>query len=172
MLAHSVCGLFCVLAQISSPPTGFTGKGHKMKSLVTKDANNRDILVEVSEDFYINYTKMEDSEKRVNRKETRRHQSLDISMESGFDFIDKQVDVFKEVVEKISTETLHEAILKLQPSQQELIRRVYFKGEKMVDIARKEGIADSSVRHRLKRALKSLKKYLEKTATICNFRGY
>ena len=47
------------------------------------------------------------------------------------------------------------------PSQRELIRQVYFDGEKMSDIAREEGVDVSSISHRKERALKSLKRFMK-----------
>ena len=124
-------------------------------------ANDVELEIVVSDEFYKSIKQYDHRDFLVNRKETRRHQSLNKSLEKGFMFIDPRIDVEKEVICKMEFERLHLAILKLLPSQQQLVYRVYFNDEKMVDIAKEEGVADSSVRHRMARALKMLKKYLE-----------
>ena len=47
--------------------------------------------IEVSEALAAEYAAMERREKQIERKETRRHQSLDKSLESGFDVVDTRV---------------------------------------------------------------------------------
>lgn len=44
--------------------------------------------IEASEEFAEAYAEMERQERLTERKETRRHQSLDKSLEHGFDFAD------------------------------------------------------------------------------------
>lgn len=53
--------------------------------------------VEVEDEFAKEYEKIEHRESLINRKETRRHQSLNKSMENGFDIADPTADVLKEV---------------------------------------------------------------------------
>ena len=45
--------------------------------------------IEVTEEFATAYAEMEHRDKLTERKETRRHQSLDKSMEHGFDVPDQ-----------------------------------------------------------------------------------
>ena len=116
---------------------------------------------EVSEELYFQHLLLEKKDALTKRKETRRHQSLDKSLERGFDFPDDRVNVEEEAAFKEAAERLHKAMSKLLPGQRELIRRVYFNEEKMSNIAREEGVDAGSIRHRLRRAVSMLKKLLE-----------
>ena len=51
------------------------------------------IEIEVTEEFAAEYAELEHKEKLTERKETRRHQSLDKSMEHGWDIADQSADV-------------------------------------------------------------------------------
>ncbi len=76
----------------------------------------------------------------IERKETRRHQSLNKSLEHGFDVIDKNLDLEDIVFQKIEAERLHKALTELTSEQRQLIEKIYFKEEKQTDIARELGI--------------------------------
>ena len=96
----------------------------------------------------------------IERKETRRHQSLDKSLEHGFDVIDKNLDLENRVFREIEAEKLHKALTELTPEQRRLVERIYFKEEKQTDVARELGIDKTSLRDRLKVIYKKLKKFL------------
>ena len=53
--------------------------------------------IEVSDKFAESYAELEHKDKLTCRKETRRHQSLDKSMEHGFDVPDPRVDIQAEI---------------------------------------------------------------------------
>ena len=55
------------------------------------DGHNEEI--EVTEEFAESYAEMKHREYLVNRKETRRHLSLDKSMKHGFDVADPRADI-------------------------------------------------------------------------------
>ena len=57
---------------------------------------------------------------------------------------------------------LRDAIAKLKPEQQELLKKVFWEGIKQVDIAKSEGVDDSAISWRLARIYKRLKKSLKK----------
>ena len=99
-------------------------------------------------------------EKNNDRRETRRHMSLD-----GMDF-EGEWFVSSEDTEGVALcrddmGRLAQALRRLSPEQQELILKVYFKGMRIVDIAREEGVGESAVRDRIRRIHKKMKKYLE-----------
>lgn len=116
--------------------------------------------IEVTEEFAAQYAKMEHREYLVNRKETRRHQSLDKSMEHGFDVADPKVNVFEQVERRLWTEKLHKAIAALSSEQQELLRQVYFEYIPQTEIAEREGVTKKAINNRLARILQRLKKFL------------
>ncbi len=117
------------------------------------------IDVEVTEDFAKEYEEMLEKEKKIERKETRRHQSLDASMDGGFDFEDKKKDLFEEVCFRVDSKKLRYAISKLNTEQQKLVYRVYFLGERQSSIAREMGIDRTSIRDRLSVIRKKIEKY-------------
>ena len=51
------------------------------------------VEIEVTEEFAAEYAAMEHRDKLIERKETRRHQSLDKSLEHGWDIPDMSADV-------------------------------------------------------------------------------
>ena len=120
--------------------------------------NNID--VEVTEEFAAAYAEMERLERLTERKETRRHQSLDKSMEHGFDIADLSENVFEKVERNERNRQLYQAIVTLTPQQQKLLFEVYFEYIPQVEIARREGVTKKAINNRLARILKKLKKFL------------
>lgn len=56
---------------------------------------------------------------------------------------------------------LYRAIEKLQPQQQELVKKIFWEGIKQVEIARSEGVEEAAVSRRMARIYARLKKILE-----------
>ena len=55
---------------------------------------------------------------------------------------------------------LYLAIKKLRPQQREMLRRVFWEGASQADIARQDGVGESTVSDRMRRIYKRLKKFL------------
>ena len=91
------------------------------------------------------------------RKETRRHFSLD-GMDYEGEIFASAEDTEREAVRREDMARLYSAMEALSPSQRELVEKVYFEGRKITDIAREEGVTKQSVHERVERALKKLKK--------------
>lgn len=117
--------------------------------------------VEVTEEFAAQYEQLEKYEKNINRKETRRHQSLNKSMEHGFDVADPNVNIFEQVERRLWTEKLHKAIVSLSPEQQRLLWQVYFEYIPQAEIAERENVSAVAIHNRLERILARLKKSFE-----------
>lgn len=96
----------------------------------------------------------------LERKETRRHQSLNKSLDGGFDFVDESVDIECEAIEYDEIERLHDAIKQLKPKQQWLIEQVFFLGRQQKDIAKELGVDKTTVRDLLKTIYKKIEKLL------------
>ena len=92
-------------------------------------------------------------------KETRRHVSLNGMDYEGALFA-SAADTEKEAAQRDEAARLMQAIEALTPPQRELVRRVYFEQEKIVDIAREEGVSHVAVLDRLKRIYRKLKNNL------------
>lgn len=117
--------------------------------------------IEVTEEFAESYAELEHGDKLVERKETRRHQSLDKSMEHGFDVPDLRVDIQAEVERRQDNLRLHNAVARLSPAQCELLKEIYFNGVSQSEIAKREGVGKTAISNRLARILARLKKFLE-----------
>lgn len=92
-------------------------------------------------------------------KETRRHVSLNGMDYEGALFA-SAADTEKEAAQRDEAARLMQAMEALTPPQRELVRRVYFEQEKIVDIAREEGVSHVAVLDRLKRIYRKLKNNL------------
>lgn len=92
-------------------------------------------------------------------KETRRHVFLD-GMDYEGELFASAEDTEGELLCREDTARLMEAMEALSPSQRELVLKVYFEDQRIVDIARAEGVTKQSVHERLKRAIDKLKKFL------------
>lgn len=92
-------------------------------------------------------------------KETRRHQSLDFSLESGHEFEDENSSLEDNLIEKEQYQELYKAISSLSQDQQWLVKEVYFKGRSQVEIAKELGLSKMAVSLRLQTILKKLKKF-------------
>ena len=53
----------------------------------------------------------------IERRETRRHQSLEKSMDSGFDMADENADIETEVFRTMDLDKLYQAVQQLEPQQ-------------------------------------------------------
>ena len=97
----------------------------------------------------------------IERKETRRHQSLENSTDNGFDIADETQDVESEIMRSIDADNLHKAITSLEPQQQWLIQQIYFEGRSKSEIACELHVGKSAISNRLKKIFSKLKKFLE-----------
>ena len=100
--------------------------------------------------------KIEDSTRKQNRKESRRHISLSSLKECGIEIHDN-TDIENHIIEVQKTEQLQEALKKLLPEQQELIFKVFFCEKSITEIAREEGVTPNAIENRLKRIYRKLK---------------
>lgn len=98
-------------------------------------------------------------ERNNDRRETRRHMSLD-----GMDFEGEtfraEADTLREAMGRVNAELFMKALDMLSASQKELLLKVYFKEMRVADIARAEGVSEAAVRNRLKKIYGKLKKIL------------
>lgn len=134
--------------------------GHKEELEVTD---------EVAEVFY----ELEKYEQKVNRKETRRHVSLDMLEEAGFEFADSETTIEalweKQELEEAEERRADREDRKLERKQKWLESRLtarqaqaYFKFKyldmKKVDIAKEMGVTEGAVRKLILKAEENLEK--------------
>ena len=130
------------------------------------EINGTVVEIEVTETFAMQYAQMESKDKNVERKETRRHQSLELSMEAGFDFEDKNAINPEEEMLKKEQGKRYRKILKytykqLTPEQKILFKRVILGKEKQCDVAEEMGIAKQSMSDRIIRIKSRFEKNLK-----------
>ena len=94
------------------------------------------------------------------QKETRRHTSLSAVEYEDERFAARNTDVLEKTLHRMDAEALRRALAMLTLAQQDLVRRVFFLGERPSDIAKAEGIDKSAITHRLERIYRQLKKTL------------
>ena len=94
------------------------------------------------------------------QKETRRHTSLSAVEYEDERFTARNADVLEKTLHRMDAEALRRALPVLTPAQQDLVRRVFFAGERPSDIAEAEGVDKSAITHRLERIYRQLKKTL------------
>lgn len=123
------------------------------------DDKTAEILENLDEETRHNYIVGEHEIYLNERKETRRHQSINVSLENGHDFEDDEISIEDNFIEKEKYLKLHKAISCLSKEQQWLVNEVYFKGRSQVEIAKELGLTKMAVSLRLQTILKNLKKF-------------
>lgn len=105
------------------------------------------------------------------RCETRRHQSLEKSMERGFDVPDLRVNVLKTVIRREEKITIHNA-LKLLTDKQRIVLVAYAVHDRSFrKIGDKLGISKVTVREYYLAAVKKMKRILKNTLSKRVSRG-
>lgn len=95
------------------------------------------------------------------RRESRRHNSLEKMEEWGFQFMDDKVDVEILTEEKLVMEGLYEALGKLSFEKRKLIDLVFFERQTITSIAREKGVTEGAVRKELKKIYREIEKILK-----------
>ena len=96
------------------------------------------------------------------RRETRRHNSVENLQEQGVQMADESVDVVSIIEKQETSQALHKALDKLLPQQWDLIQKVFFEGRPMADIAREEGVTSKAIQNRINKIKTQLRKEIEK----------
>ncbi len=143
-----------------------------MKTITYNFADGEISAVDVSDEFYSVYRDLEKTDELSDRKYSRRTQSLERSVENGWDVADPDADVAVIFEKKENDSKLYEAVFALPPEQQTLIKTVFFHRIPQQYIATQEGVSRFAINKRLTRILRKLKKVLSQTVHNGDFRGY
>ena len=120
-------------------------------------ADGKILELEVTDEVGTFYLESVEAEKRSDRRESRRHTSLEtFSYEDARYFSDKS-DMVSDFIE---SETIRHALSQLTERQEYLIRKCCLEGWSYSDLARQEGKDESAIRHAVNRAKSQLKKHL------------
>ena len=125
------------------------------------EINGTFVEIEVSDEFARQYEQIEMEEKRVNRKETRRHQSLETLVESGFQIVDQESDIEEKAFQNDDIEQLYKAFAVLTEDQKWLIQQVFYLYRKQSEIAAELGVDATSIRDRLRVIYKKIKNFFQ-----------
>lgn len=132
---------------------------------INYDDGHKQIEIEVSDKFGNTYLEIETESKRLQWREDYRQRKHLCSIECFNDHCEEiastEISVENMFIENEEKDKLHKAIANLLPEQQELLRKIYFEGEKITDIAKAQGVDKSAITHRLETVYKKLKKYLK-----------
>lgn len=137
-------------------------KNNKLKSIsVLVEDQVAEMIENVNEKFRHEYIVSEYESSLLERKETRRHQSLELSLDNGHEFINEEASIEDIYIDNDRNKNLYKAISFLSEDQQWLVKEVYFKGRSQVEIANELKVDKSAIRHRIERILQKLKKFLD-----------
>lgn len=102
---------------------------------------------------------LEREEYNNDHAQTRRHTSLNgMDYEGGI--FASAADTASEAELRSDMAALHRAMDTLTPQQRELVKKVYFEGQRVSDIARAEGVSHVAILDRLNRIYKKIRKKL------------
>ena len=118
------------------------------------------VEIEVTEEFASEYAAMEHRDKLIERKETRRHQSLDKSLEHGWDIPDPSADVALQAEQNEEKARLSSALQKLTDKQRAVLLLYIEEGLSFREIGEKLGIYKDTVKEHYHAAIKNLRKIL------------
>ena len=118
------------------------------------------VEIEVTEEFAAEYAAMEHRDKLIERKETRRHQSLDKSLDHGWDVADPSADVALQAEQDEDKERLYAALQKLTDKQRAVLPLYIEEGKSFREIGEELGIHKDTVKEHYHAAIKNLRKIL------------
>ena len=124
------------------------------------------IEIEVEDSVASAYVDIDAESKRndwKHEKRAKRHYcSLEHITDEGYQIATNEESPSEKMEREEEFSELRAAIKQLLSQQQELIYRVYFKGQTHTEIANEFGVDRSAIGHRVERALVALKKILQK----------
>ena len=119
------------------------------------------VTVEVSDEWGKVVLSMNEDEKKNDRKETRRHESLDLSMDESPWVKSDEDDPDTYVAEKLEEGVrIRRAMDHLTDKQKDVICQVYYRGYNLSEYAAMRGISKQAASKALKYAENNLKKFL------------
>lgn len=132
-----------------------------MKSIKYKFVDGTIKTIEVEDKFYEEYQELETETKSLERKETRRHISMNVFEEKGIEFKDESSDLENSLIDEENKNQVLEAIKKLNSRQQNLILEVFYKGKTLSEIAQANRVSKSAITQQMQVTLRKLKEILK-----------
>ena len=125
--------------------------------------DGKNVEIEVSEDFAIKFAEMDYYDGLVERKETRRHQSLEKSLEHGWDIADKRVNIEREAASNELFEKSNKAMTRLTEKQRTVVVLHAIHNMSFCKIGGELGLHKNTVYEHYLSAIKKMKKLLKNT---------
>ena len=126
----------------------------------TYNTRTTGVDIDVDERWVKILEEMDKEEELNERKETRRHESLDLTMDEH-EWLDNNEEPVEETICRLETaEALDEAIATLTAKQRDAFMAVHFYGLSISEVARIKGLNKSTVARHLNAAEKKLKNFL------------
>lgn len=117
-----------------------------------------DWLATQPEDVQRDFVLFEYKAKCVERKETRRTQSLDASLAGGFDIADESAESADTILTRLNLESA----LQLLPEEQRwVVEQHFICGRSKTELARIKGVSNAAIGQQIARAKASLQKILK-----------
>lgn len=116
--------------------------------------------IEVTDEVYALHEQLANEEKRNNKRETRRHTSLNYFDDMGIEFESNAADPLSALIRRDDEERIHKAILKLSNKQRALLEKVFAQNMSLREIARQTGVSHQALSQQLATIYKKLKKLL------------
>lgn len=108
-----------------------------------------------------NYILEEYKSRNSERRETRRHVSLEQLRNNGYELESKEKTPIEQCEREELIAGIHTAINKLTHDQQEVVRLFYFENKTQTEIAKIRGVHKTAVNKQLQRALNQIRKFLK-----------
>ena len=128
---------------------------------VCVDDETAKVLEQVDEETRRTYLQEEYKMFMADYRYKRRNQSLEKSVDNGFDVIDDKQDVEAMAIKQAEKETVMEAISKLEPQQQWLVKQIYIYGRKQIEIANELGVSHQAISQQIILIRSKIKKILK-----------
>lgn len=143
----------------------FTTKTTKNDKVITisvmVDNKTAKMLEQLDEQTRHEYILAEHELNLKERKETRRHQSLDLSLENGHEFISEDSTPEEKCIQEEAYANLHNAISSLEPNKQKIVYLYFFENKTMEEIAAILNVQKPAISKQIARILEKLKKVLQ-----------
>lgn len=131
--------------------------GEVTVTVTVEDATSR-ALNQVDEKTREEYLKEEYLSSLTDRKETRRAQSLDASMDGGHPFPDGSPGPEELLLMKERRESLTKALSSLSEEQRRLIKAIFAEGKTRTAVAAEEGVSVAAICSRLEKIYAKIRK--------------
>lgn len=128
-----------------------------MKKYTYKFADGTRNTVEVDDRLFEFLTEADKQEKYGNRRESRRHVSLESLAEKCIEPPVTDEYDFSDLFQNIRNDDLYNAIQSLNKEQKELIHKVFFERKRLKEIAKEEKVSRAAISMRLSATLSQLR---------------